>query len=149
MKYIGIDIGAKGGLTCLFKEEVFILDYDLTMYIDFLKILEPKECKILIESVHSMPSQGVSSMFSFGTRAGEIIGILETLGFEYEYITPQKWIKLLSVVPKSGKEGTYDRLKVLYPEPVINMLRTKRGRLLDGRSDSLAIATVCKIKEHK
>ena len=48
--------------------------------IDYTKFNTPK---IGIELVHSMHGQGVKSVFSFGQRLGELIGMLQALGLGY------------------------------------------------------------------
>lgn len=46
----------------------------------------------IIEFVHAMPGQGVSSMFSFGKSTGAAFGALYTLSIDpIEEVTPQKW----------------------------------------------------------
>lgn len=45
----------------------------------------------IIENVHSMPGQGVVSMFSFGENYGIWRGILIAFGIPHERISPQKW----------------------------------------------------------
>ena len=45
----------------------------------------------VIEDVHAMPGQGVTSMFSFGRGLGRIEGVLAALGVSCEYVTPATW----------------------------------------------------------
>ena len=49
---------------------------------------------VVIEKVHAMPGQGVTSMFSFGYAYGAVKALAETF-VEHEVIdvTPQKWKK--------------------------------------------------------
>ena len=54
-----------------------------------------------IESVHSMPKQGVASSFKFGRNFGFLMGVITTLGFRIELITPQKWTKTLGLGSRS------------------------------------------------
>lgn len=49
------------------------------------------ELSAVIENVHSMPGQGVVSMFSFGENYGIWRGILIALGIPHERVSPQKW----------------------------------------------------------
>jgi crossover junction endodeoxyribonuclease RuvC len=48
-----------------------------------------------VESVHSMPKQGVASAFTFGKGYGKILGILEAYAIPLEEPTPQQWQKLV------------------------------------------------------
>ena len=47
----------------------------------------------IVERVASMPKQGVSSTFKFGTAYGAVIGILATLEIRTVLVTPQVWKK--------------------------------------------------------
>lgn len=51
-----------------------------------------------VESVHSMPKQGVSSSFNFGHAAGVVEGVLRGLEVPYSLITPQAWKKLAGLI---------------------------------------------------
>ena len=102
--------------------------------IDYTKFNTPK---IGIELVHSMHGQGVKSVFSFGQRLGELIGMLQALSLGYLSISPQVWQKTLKIKPKSGKVGIFNEIIKIYPN--VNVLGSKGG-ILDGRCDALGIA---------
>ena len=61
------------------------------------------ECLVLMERVQAMGaskngrSQGVSSSFSLGHTAGIVEGVVTSMGFAHEIITPQSWKKALGV----------------------------------------------------
>lgn len=90
-----------------------------------------------IESVNSMPGQGVKSVFSFGQRLGELEGMLQTLEIGYEMPRPLTWQKACGVKPKSGKKGVYETLSKIYPKAE---LLGPKGGINDGRCDALGIA---------
>jgi crossover junction endodeoxyribonuclease RuvC len=48
---------------------------------------------VVVESVHAMPRQGVSSTFRFGQAFGTIIGIVCALHIRLALVTPQAWKK--------------------------------------------------------
>jgi crossover junction endodeoxyribonuclease RuvC len=52
---------------------------------------------VVVERVAAMPKQGVSSVFSLGDTSGCLRGVLQTLGFQTELVTPQAWKKALKV----------------------------------------------------
>ena len=58
----------------------------------------------VIESVHSMPGQGVASTFKFGMNYGQWIGILATLKIPYIQVSPHKWMKHYGSMPKEKKD---------------------------------------------
>lgn len=51
----------------------------------------------VIERVSAGSGQGVSSVFSLGDTAGCIRGVLQTLGFRVEFVTPSQWKQTLKV----------------------------------------------------
>lgn len=132
---------------CILKDNsVEFIDYSMIEYIVALRNLEEVETlSIGIELVHSMPRQGVKSVFSFGQRLGELTGMMDTLGLEYSLIPPRNWQKLIlpSDITKSSKTSIAEAVLSLYPKC---NLYSKRGALKDGRSDSLGIAHYMKIK---
>lgn len=70
----------------------------------------PIEC--LVEDVHAMPGQGVTSMFSFGRNLGTILGVLAALKVPYRMERPQSWQKKVGGLPADKKERK-DRLKAI------------------------------------
>jgi len=139
MMIVGIDIGAKGCMcwTNDFRKFNFI-DYDKNLWSYFLREHYFAIDKVMIELVHSMPRQGVKSMFTFGEKLGWIQGFLDALEVNYTMVKPQQWQKLLKVSSGSGKQGIYKRVKEVYPQ-VQKELIGSRGGLKDGRADSLGI----------
>jgi crossover junction endodeoxyribonuclease RuvC len=51
----------------------------------------------IIEQVHAMPGQGVSSMFKFGMVFGAVQGILAARSIPFTLVRPQAWQKLAFV----------------------------------------------------
>ncbi len=137
--YIGIDVGAKGCIVYTFDwENFYFIDYNKDEWRVFLEGNKYDIKIVMLEQVHAFKKQGVTSVFTFGEKYGWIKGILEAFRIQYKEISPMKWQKLLKVEPGSGKQGIYKRIKEIYPQ-VQTELITKRGKLLDGRSDSLGI----------
>jgi hypothetical protein len=96
-----------------------------------------------LESVHSMPEQGISSAFRFGHGLGIWEGILSALEIPYTKITPQRWKK--AMMPDMGKEKQASCLRSmqLYPhetEQLQYIGRNKKTLYRDGRGDALLIA---------
>lgn len=93
---IGIDPGAKGAI-CIFKDTkiyaLFKFDKTIRSWIPIFEKFKNKDTIVYLEEVHSMPKQGVKSMFSFGQRFGEIIGALESFKYEYKLVAPKIWQK--------------------------------------------------------
>lgn len=88
----------------------------------------------LIESVHAMPGQGVSSMFKFGYVAGGLRGIVAAHFIPVTMVTPQSWKRAMAV-PKE-KEGARARASELFPSHCDLFVRVKDH----GRAESALIA---------
>ena len=99
--YVGIDPGVSGCITLLQKDGTWIAEQRLDQtekdISDFLyktmysKDEEDYTFKVVLEKVHSMPSQGVSSTFKFGKNYGFIRGCLFAFEYAFEEILPNKW----------------------------------------------------------
>jgi len=68
----------------------------------------------VVEEVHAMPGQGVSSMMSLGDSRGCIRGVLEALGISVERVEPQRWKKSYGLIG-AEKDGSRACAIRLYP----------------------------------
>jgi hypothetical protein len=69
----------------------------------------------VVECVHSMPKQGVSSSFQFGRTLGRIEGVIRTLRIPLAMPTPQAWKKLVLAGTKKDKDAAIDYVRRMYP----------------------------------
>lgn len=90
--------------------------------------------KVVIEKVHAMPKQGVTSTFNFGMGYGLVKGIIVANFIPIEYVTPQKWKKILRV--PASKDGARERASQMFP------LYSDQWKLKkeDGRAEAAMIA---------
>jgi hypothetical protein len=51
----------------------------------------------IVERVASMPKQGISSTFKFGTSYGAVLGVLAALEIRTSLVTPQTWKSYFSL----------------------------------------------------
>jgi crossover junction endodeoxyribonuclease RuvC len=87
-----------------------------------------------IEDVHSMPKQGVATMFSFGRSLGIAEGVFAGSGWSMRYVSPQKWKKALGL---STDKGVSRRRAIeLWPSSSDLFARVKD----DGRAEAALIA---------
>lgn len=102
--YIGIDPG-KNGATVVMRDGAGMdvmrhKDYDLNGYCAAMREIclynTTRIC--LIESVHAMPGQGVSSTFAFGRDLGQRETAVTASGIELEFVTPQAWQKEFGLI---------------------------------------------------
>lgn len=93
--------------------------------------------EVWLENVHAMPGQGVTSMFSMG----EGLGILQTipicLQMPLNFISPVTWKRKIMAGQGKEKDAAVFKAQQIFPMAV---LKTRRGRLLDGRAEALLIA---------
>lgn len=87
-----------------------------------------------IESVHSMPEQGVASSFAFGVGFGMWLGILSALKIPYTLVTPQRWKKTL--MDGMGKDKDASRVVAMRLFPSADLHLKKHH----GRADAILIA---------
>jgi len=88
----------------------------------------------VIEAVHSMPRQGVSSSFKFGYACGQILGVIEGLNIPVEFVTPQMWKKHFRL--SADKEDARKRAIETFPHDRASFAR-KRDH---GRAEAALIA---------
>jgi len=142
--WLGIDPGARGAAALITSDgEAQAVAYPgVALAADLIR--EWKSVYTIelagLERVHSMPAQGVRSVFSFGENFGAWQGILAAMGIPYELITPQAWQRGL-VVPSDGKTPKERALSVarrLYPD--LDLHR----KCDDGKADAILLATWAK-----
>lgn len=148
---MGIDPGAFGAVAILDKDsrELVIIDMptlkvkrgprvvnqvDGHMLADALRDRVTPDTSALIEKVHAMPGQGVSSMFSFGRAAGIVEGVLAGLSVPFELIPPATWTKSMRTF--GGKDGSRQRAQELFPDYAHLFARKKD----DGRAEAALLA---------
>lgn len=88
---------------------------------------------VALEKVHSMPGQGVSSMFNFGASYGALKAFLFLRFQEPLLVTPQKWKKHFGLIG-TEKSASLDMARHIWPTA---SLKRKKD---NGRADALLIA---------
>ena len=90
-----------------------------------------------LEQVGAMPSQGVSSTFTFGHAAGLVEGVVTGAGIPLTLVTPQAWKKKVGLIGQD-KDAARSRAIQLYPGL----------RELDTKAKGQAIADAILIARH-
>lgn len=88
----------------------------------------------IIEQVHAMPGQGVSSSFGFGRSLGLVEGVLAAQGWTILWVTPAKWKRALGLT--ADKDQSRRRALELWPDHA-NLFARKKD---DGRAEAALIA---------
>lgn len=96
----------------------------------------PSIVLVVLESVHSMPKQGVASSFCFGEGLGIWKGIIAANGMSLELPSPQRWKK--TILADQGKDKDASRYKAIQIFPALaEQLKLKKH---DGRAEALLLA---------
>lgn len=121
MLVIGIDPGKSGGIAFrsasgaeAFKMPATERDIFYLLHRNTVEALVESFC--YIEKVHSMPGQGVKSMFTFGMGYGGLRMALIANGIPFETVTPGKWQRAMSCLTKGDKNVSKARAQELFPE---------------------------------
>jgi len=107
-----------------------LLDQDVHNWVDPLSIAMRSA---VIEDVHAMPKQGVSSVFSFGRSLGVVEGVLAGGGWAIHYVSPAKWKKAMGLTNDKGMSRR--RAIELWPAKADLFKRVKD----DGRAEAALI----------
>ncbi|HBH48588.1 MAG TPA: hypothetical protein DDX98_08100 [Bacteroidales bacterium] len=145
MIYCGIDPGKKGAISLITDVGAFGV-WDMPLHdngeidvIELAKILKKRPNIVYIEKAQAMPKQGVSSTFNYGKGYGKVLGLLELLGLPFEEIRPTVWKKAMGLSKMPKAESVKLAGQLFHGAD----LKTKRGRLLDGRAEALLLAEYC------
>lgn len=154
MIYIGIDPGKDGAVSFITENSsIRIVDtptlkvrkgsgkreFDVAGMVAILEGWKEPAHRVFLERIHSMPGQGVASMFSMGEGYGLWQGILAALGLSYELVTPQRWKRAMMDGAPKDKAASVLVASRLFPGSA-TLLRGPRGAALDGRADALLLA---------
>ena len=147
--FCGVDPGFNGGLALIDGDfslvglcDMPLRDIDGRREVDgivlarILREWEPDH--VTVERVWGRAGEGGRNAFSFGRATGIVIGVLYSLGLPFDEVAPATWMSaLLKGRTEEGKGRSLGWAREHFPTAE---LVTKRGRLLDGRSDALGLA---------
>jgi len=121
---LGIDCGQTGGVSVV-EDGKFVLGTRMPIiqrgkwkHVDVRALMQwlnrvpvpQRDMTFVIESVHAMPTQGVSSSFAFGRATGGVEAWAMAYGMPVEWVSPAKWKKDLGVT--SDKQSSLDACKL-------------------------------------
>jgi crossover junction endodeoxyribonuclease RuvC len=111
----GIDPGLDGGIAVLNESDTLETAFLPTMGEGKWRMINGRALTVwlgerdvteaVIEEVHAMPKQGVSSTFKFGLSVGKVLGVLDACMIPYSFVTPQKWKKHYGLIGKDQDAG--------------------------------------------
>jgi crossover junction endodeoxyribonuclease RuvC len=137
VNFIGIDPGKGGAIAVIDNDGCAIATATFSEEAYKCIISENKGSFAIVEDVHAMPKQGVTSMFNFGYNKGWIMGLLYANAIPTELVSPQKWKKIFSL--NGEKQKSIERAKQLFP--CVSLLATPRCKKAhDGLAEALLMA---------
>lgn len=145
--YIGIDPGKSGSFCLLAADRVNIRFWDWPKDGNLMEYYRTINTAIMnlnigmcvLEKVHAMPKQGVSSMFTFGSNFGFWQGCIIGWQIPCLLVAPQTWMKgLISKADgATTKQQVGSAAQRLFPKAE---LTGPKGGYKDGRGDALLMA---------
>lgn len=143
--FLGIDPGETGAMACIGQNNEYVVVYDCpSTFHEIANLIEivTKEFKAraIIEKVNPYYKSSAKSAFTFGCNFAGWQMALACYRIPYDFVTPRKWQKAMFDSAKQlddTKKQSHERASRLFPYVV---LKTKRGRILDGRCDALLLA---------
>ena len=139
--YIGVDPGKKGAMAIMGYSNTTgerymmkIIPFDPQEYIKTLK--QFNGATVCIEQVHSLPHEGVKSVWSFGQTYGWLLGVLDAVGLSYQAVSPNLWKKDFSLL-RTEKKQSIEVCKRLFPG--IELKRTDRCKKDDDNMADAAL----------
>jgi crossover junction endodeoxyribonuclease RuvC len=143
VKILGVDPGLSGAYALLGDVPPLVTPFpragkglDLAAIADDWRTLAPD--LVVMESVHAMPKQGVTGVFTFGRGFGALEGIAAALGFHVELVTPQAWKKVILAGTAKDKDAAVAWCRRAYPGVTLVQPRCRMPH--DGCADALCIA---------
>lgn len=88
---------------------------------------------VAVESVHSMPKQGIASTAKFMRAVGAIEATVELTTFPFVLVTPQKWKKYHGLIG-TEKVASLELARSMFSEASLKRVKDT------GRADALLIA---------
>ena len=153
---MGLDPGSSGGVSLLESKEgklpeiIFYLKMPtISMYgkkiVDTKKLfdlLNNFEIEIsIIEKVHAMPKQGVTSSFQFGRSFGALESLAYLLSKRVDYVAPVVWKKYLGI--GSSKQDSLDMARLKFGN---NSIWEKKSNDGIAEASLLALYWILKFK---
>ena len=139
---VGVDPGMSGAIAILDGDELVVIhdmpvagnDVSAQMLVALESWAEPIYGTVVIEDVHAMPRQGVSSSFKFGGAKRVVEGVFAQALRPVVFVAPQKWKRDLRLTKNKG--ACRQRASELWPSYASQFVRAKD----DGRAEAALIA---------
>lgn len=145
MRVIGVDPGMKGGIAILdtITNQMRAVPTPLVgKELDYRRVYEAitfyDPYMVVIEKVHAMPNQGVTSMFNFGMGYGALVALASVGQARVVLVPPQMWKKHVLAGTSKDKEAAIQFCSQTYPS--VNLILPRCRKPHDGMADSICLA---------
>jgi len=142
MIYVGVDPGFSGAWGMVDHHGKYVSCGDMLhdgrhidtrmVHAEMSQALDKQDAEFVIEFVHAMPQQGVSSTFKFGVAYGAAISILQRFNSTFHAVPPRVWKK--AMVLDNDKDKSLALARELWP--TAPLARKKDN----GRAEALLMA---------
>jgi crossover junction endodeoxyribonuclease RuvC len=136
--YLGLDPGKSGGIGAITVDGDDVLvtaaPWPETEEDTWELISQHAGANAVLEKVHAMPKQGVSSTFTFGKHYGLLLGMLTAARCSYTLVPPRTWQKAMGALTGGDKNVSKRRAQQLFPGM----------KLTHATADALLMATYCR-----
>ena len=145
MNILSIDPGMKGGIAILNTETnqmkavptpLIGKEIDYRRVHEALTFYEPSI--VVVEKVHAMPGQGVTSMFNFGLGYGALVALATVSTARLVLVTPQMWKKHVLAGTSKDKDAAIQFCNHTYPN--VNLILPRCRNAHDGMADAICLA---------
>jgi Holliday junction resolvasome RuvABC endonuclease subunit len=151
MMYLGIDPGFTGAWGLIDHHGKYQSCGDMlnngkhilsrSVWAEMCQAVDRQDLQCVIEAVHSMPGQGVSSSFKFGMAYGAAISIMERFHCPWHMVTPQKWKKDMGLT--ADKNNSLAMARELWPTAPLTRKKD------NGRAEALLMAEWLRRQENE
>lgn len=133
LKICSIDPGVTGAIALIDQDGYFLKLKDMPTYktgiknqkeidpiklIDIFKEMDPDY--FILEKIHAMPKQGVTSTMNFGINFGIIKGAIAACNKEPILVSPQKWKNHFKLSGKPKVDALYNAQN-MFPEAPLSL----------------------------
>lgn len=138
MVYVGVDVGASGGIAAITDAGAVLLAVKMPETdADILSVFapfDPSTSFAVIEKVHASPQMGVTSAFSFGGSYRALRMALTASKLSFDEVTPQRWQRMMGCLSGGDKNVTKQRAQQLFPAV----------KITHAIADALLLADFCR-----
>ena len=140
--YVGVDPGFSGAWGIVDHNGQYVSCGDMLnnkhhidtrlVHAEIAQALDRQDAEFVIEFVHAMPRQGVSSTFKFGMAYGAAISILQRFSKSFHVIAPRIWKGDMNL--DSDKDKSLELARELWPNAPLSRKKD------NGRAEALLLA---------